>query len=146
MTTLRLLAVIARTMMATRGLSAVDFANKVLNHMLRAVASTAPAGQFVKLHLGDPGSAGTANASSVTTRPSLTFSAASAGACASSNTPSWTNWAGTSPETISDISVWDASTAGTFEYSIALTANKVVQTGDTLTLTSVSVSLAPIAA
>lgn len=129
-----------------RGLSAVDFANKVLNHMLRAVSSTAPAGNFVKLHTGDPGSAGTANASSVTTRPSLTFSAASAGACASSNTPSWTSWAGTSPETVTDIGVWDASSAGTFLYSIALTASKTVQTGDTLTLTSVSVSLAPLAA
>jgi hypothetical protein len=130
-----------------RGLSAVDFANKVLNHMLRAVASTAPAGQFVKLHIGDPGSAGTANASSVTTRPALTYAAASAGACALTGTPpSWPSWAGTSPETVSDISVWDASSAGVFQYSIALTANKVVQTGDTLTLTSASVSLAPLAA
>lgn len=129
-----------------RGLSPVDFANKVLNHMLRAVASTAPAGNFTKLHTGDPGSAATANASSVTTRPSLTYSAASSGACASSNTPSWASWAGTSPETVTDISVWDASTAGTFLYSIQLTASKTVQTGDTLTLTSASVSLAPLAA
>lgn len=129
-----------------RGLVAVAYANKVLDHMHRAVASTAPAGNFVKLHTGDPGGAATANVSSVTTRPSLTFSAASAGAVASSNTPQWTNWAGTSPETVTDISVWDASSAGTFLYSIQLTASKTVQTGDTLTLTSCSVSLAPLAA
>jgi hypothetical protein len=42
--------------------------------------------------------------------------------------------------------VWDASTAGTFLYSVALTASKVVQTGDTLTLTALSISLAPLAA
>lgn len=130
-----------------RGLAATTFANKVLDHMLRAVASTAPAGNFAKLHTGDPGSAGTANASSVTTRPAMTYSAAAAGACALAATfPSWASWAGTSPETVTDISVWDASTAGTFLYSIQLTASKTVQTGDTLTLSSGSVSLAPLAA
>jgi hypothetical protein len=128
------------------GLSATDFAHKVLNHMLRAVASTAPAGNFVKLHTGDPGAAGATAASSVTTRPSVTFNAAAAGACAASNTPTWASWAGTSPETVTHISVWDANTAGTFLYSVALTSSKVVQTGDTLTLTSLSVSLAPLAA
>lgn len=129
-----------------RGLVTVAYANKVLDHMHRAVASTAPAGNFVKLHTGDPGAAATANVSSVTTRPSLTFSAAATGAVASSNTPQWTSWAGTSPETVTDISVWDASTVGTYLYSIALTASKTVQTGDTLTLTTVTVSLAPLAA
>ncbi len=128
------------------GLSAVNFANKILDHMLRATASTAPAGNFVKLHTADPGSAGATAASSVTTRPSATFNAASAGACTLSNTPTWASWAGTSPETVTHISVWDASSAGTFLYSVALTSSKVVQTGDTLTLTSLSVSLAPLAA
>ena len=40
------------------GLSTVNWANKVLDHMHRAQASTAPAGNFVKLHTADPGSAG----------------------------------------------------------------------------------------
>jgi hypothetical protein len=128
------------------GLSSTDFAHKVLNHMLRAVASTAPAGNFVKLHTADPGAAATNGPSSVTTRPSVTFNAAAAGACTASNTPTWATWAGTSPETVSHISVWDAATVGTFLYSVALTSSKVVQTGDTLTLTSLSVSLAPLAA
>jgi type IV secretory pathway TrbL component len=130
----------------TRGLVTVAYANVVLNYMHRAVTGTVPAGNFVKLHTGDPGAAATANVSSVTTRPSLTFSAAASGAVASSNQPAWTNWAGTSPETLTDISVWDASSAGTFLYSIQLTTSKTVQTGDTLTLTSCSVSLAPLAA
>jgi hypothetical protein len=129
----------------TVGLAAVDFANKVLNHMLRATASTAPAGQFVKWHTGDPGAAGTANASANTTRQSLTFAAASAGSCTSSNTPSSGVWASGS-ETISHISVWDAVTSGAFQYSAVLTASKAVTNGDTLNLTSVTFALTPIAA
>jgi hypothetical protein len=131
----------------TAGLVTVAFVNKILDHMMRAQASTAPAGNFVKLHTADPGAAATTAPSSVTTRPALTFGAASAGAIAATATfPSWTAWAGTSPETETHISVWDAATVGTFLYSITLTASKVVQTGDTLTLNSLSVSLAPLAA
>lgn len=131
----------------TVGLVTVAFANKVLDHMLRAGASTAPAGNFVKLHTGDPGAAATANVSSVTTRPAVTYSAASGGSCALAATfPAWTSWAGTNGEVVTHFSIWDASTAGTFLYSMALTASKTVNTGDTLTWTSGSVSLAPLAA
>lgn len=131
----------------TVGLAATTFADKVLNHMLRAVASTAPAGCFTKLHTGDPGAAGTSNASSVTTRPTTTFSASSAGSCALAATfPAWATWAGTSPETVTHFSLWDASTAGTFLTSLALTASRTVQTGDTLTWSSGSIALSPIAA
>lgn len=131
----------------TVGLVTVAYVNKVLDHMHRAQASTAPAGNFAKLHVGDPGGAATANVSSVTTRPAITYGAASAGAIAATATfPSWATWAGTSPETVTHISVWDASTAGTFLFSVALTASKVVQTGDTLSLTALTVSLSPLAA
>lgn len=128
------------------GFATVAYVDKVLNHMHRAVASTAPAGNFVKLHTGDPGSAGAANASSVTTRPEATYSASSSGAVALSNTPSWASWAGTNGEVVTHISVWDANTAGTFLFSAALTASKTVNTGDTLNLTSLSVSITPLAA
>lgn len=127
------------------GLATTAYANKVLDHMHRAVASTAPAGNFVKLHTGDPGASAATAASANTTRPSATFSAAASGAVALSNTPTWASWAAGS-ETISHISVWDASTAGTFLYSAQLTTPKSVVNGDTLTLTSLSVSLAPLAA
>src|SRR5687768_2244371 len=129
------------------GLATVTYVNKVLDHMHRAVASTAPAGNFVKLHTGDPGASAAANASSVTTRPAVTFAAASAGAVALNGTPpSWTSWAGTNGEVVTHISVWDANTAGNFLYSVALTASKTVNTGDTLTLSTLTVSLAPLAA
>jgi hypothetical protein len=133
--------------MAVVGLSAVNFANKVLDHMLRQAASTAPAGLFTQLHTADPGSVGTTAVSSVTTRPTTTFSAASAGSCALAATfPAWTSWAGTSPETVTHFTLWSASSAGTFLASLVLTASRTVQTGDTLTWSSGSVSLTPIAA
>lgn len=129
------------------GLATTNYANKVLDHMHRATASTAPAGNFVKLHTGDPGASAASNASSVTTRPAVTFAAASSGSVSMNGTaPSWASWAGTNGEVVTHISVWDANSAGTFLYSVALTASKTVNTGDTLTLTSLTVSLAPLAA
>jgi hypothetical protein len=132
-------------MLAARGLSAVNLANAWLN-VISGTTFTGAVGSFIQLHTADPGASGTTAVSSVTTRPSATWNAASAGAKTISNTPSWTSWAGTSPETVTDISDWSASSAGTFYFSVALTANKTVQTGDTLTLNTLSVSLAPLAA
>ena len=129
----------------SEGLHAVNLANGWLN-TLRNVSYTAKANVYVKLHTGDPGSAGTSNASSVTTRPEVTFSAASAGSMASSNTPSWATWAGSDGEEVTHVSVWDSSTAGNFLLSAALSASKTVNTGDTLNLTALTIALTPIAA
>lgn len=129
----------------TVGLKDTNLANKWLD-MLAGTAFTAPTTTAVKLHTGDPGAAATTAASSVTTRFAITWSAASAGAKAMSGTLSWTSWAGTSPETLSHISVWDSTTAGNFLFSAALTTSKTVTTGDTFTLSSLSFSLSPLAA
>lgn len=134
----------------TVGFSAVNLANAWLNTVRgggNGVTFTAPATLFVQIHTGDPGSAGTANVSSVTTRVALTFAAASSGSIAANGTlPSWASWAGASPETVSHISVWSASTSGTFYFSAALTASKAVTTGDTLNLASLTFALTPLAA
>jgi len=129
----------------TAGLSAVNTANKWLD-MLAGTAFSAPTNTYARAHTGDPGSAGTSNASAETTRKLFTWSAASAGSKAITSTlPSWTVWsAGT--ETITHISVWDALTNGNFMYSYALTASKTVSNGDTLNLTSHSIAFTPIAA
>lgn len=130
----------------TVGLSATNLANKWLD-MLGATAFTAPVAAYVKLHTGDPGSAGASNASSVTTRVVLTYAAASAGSKAANGTlPSWAVWAGTNGEVITHISLFDAISAGNFLFSVALTASKTVNTGDTLSLSSLSVAFTPIAA
>ena len=126
----------------TVGLATTNLANNWLN-MLRGTAFTAPAGTYIKLHTADPGAAGTAIASAVTTRAQATFSAASGGALALSNSPSFTM---TATETITHISVWDASTAGNFLWSAQLTTSKSVVNTDTLTFTTLGVSLSPLAA
>lgn len=129
----------------TVGLHAVNLANKWLD-MLAGTAFTAPSTANVKLHTGDPGSAGTSNASAETTRKALTWSAASAGSKAIAATlPSWATWSAGS-ETISHISVWDNISAGNFLFSVALTASKSVTNGDTLNLTSLTFAFTPIAA
>lgn len=131
----------------TVGLSAANLANKWLD-MLSGTAFTAPTNTYCKLHTnaGDPGSAGTSNASANTTRVIFSWAAASAGAKAIQATvPSWASWASGS-ETIAHISVWDNLTAGNFLASATLTTAKAIVNGDTLTLTSFGISLAPIAA
>lgn len=124
------------------GLATTTLANKWLD-MLRAVAFTAPAATYVKLHTGDPGAAGTANASAVTTRQQATFSAAAAGALALSNSPTF---AMTATETITHISVWDASTGGNLLWTVALTTSRAVVNTDTLVFNTLGVSLTPLAA
>ncbi len=129
----------------TVGLHAVNLANKWLD-MLGATAFSAPSSANVKLHTGDPGSAGTSNASAETTRKALTWSAASAGSKAITSTlPSWATWSAGS-ETISHISVWDNISAGNFLFSVALTTPRAITNGDTLNLTSLTFAFTPIAA
>jgi hypothetical protein len=130
----------------TVGLGTTTLANRILDHLRGGTAWTQPAGLYVKLHLGDPGAAGTANSSVVTTRSEVTFAAAASGAIALTGTnPSWSM---TATESISHISIWDASgpSAGNFLWSAALSVTKSVQSGDTLTLTSCGLSLGALAA
>jgi hypothetical protein len=133
----------------TTGLAQTTYAYAVLNAMHRSVALTTSPGNFIELHTADPGAAGTTATASVTTRPAATFSAPTGtgpAQIALSNTPTWASWAGTSPTTVSHIAEWDATSAGNFKDSAALTTPKTVQTGDSLTLTSMTISFNPIAA
>lgn len=114
------------------------FADALLG-TLSGTAPTAYSTVYVELHTADPGSAGTTAVSAGSaTRESATFAAPSAGSVSLSGTPSWTN-AGTS-ETITDIAVWSAATSGTFLFSATLTTSKAWASGDTLQLSSLSVS------
>jgi hypothetical protein len=115
--------------------------NGILN-VLRGTNYTAVT-PYLKIHTGDPGAAGTSNASTETTRKALTFAAPSSGTTTASAV-SWASWSA-SAETISHYSIWDASTAGNFLISGQFTASKAVATGDTLNAT-VSVSQGPAAA
>lgn len=95
----------------------------------------------VQLHTGAPGAAGTANVSSVTTRQPVTWGAPSAGSVAASNEPAWTNWAGTNGEADTDLSFWSAPTGGTFGFSMQLGSSVTMDTGDSLTLTSITITI-----
>lgn len=129
----------------TVGVSQANVAHQWLN-WIRGTATTAPSTIFAKLHTADPGPAGaTAAAAGDTTRKAVTYSAASGGAIAITGTnPSWTN--GGTSETLTHVSYWDASTAGNFLWSSALTAAQAWANTNTFTLTTSGVSIAPIAA
>src|SRR5574342_290417 len=119
--------------MAT-GLSST-VANAILDAYCRSVAWTEPAEFWVKLHVGDPGSAGPANAATETARKQITFSPASGGTITNSATVQWLAYpVGT--DTISHVSFWDASTGGTFIGSDGLATNRTPGAGDTVTLTA----------
>jgi hypothetical protein len=75
---------------------------------------------YVKLHVGDPGSAGTANAATETTRKLASFAAASGGSMASDADISWTSISGS--EDATHFSLWTASSGGTFLGSGTITA------------------------
>lgn len=120
---------------------AAGTANSYLN-VFRATTYTGVTA-YLKLHTGDPGSAGTANASGVTTRNAVTWNAASGGSMTLSSLASYSM---TGSETISHISLWDASTAGTFLESAALTASVPVVNGSVLSFSTLTLSFTPIAA
>lgn len=124
----------------TTGLASADAASKL--NVWRGTSYTGVS-VFCKLHTGDPGAAGTANASAVTTRNAVTWNAPSAGSMTLSALSGYNM---TGSETITHLSLWDASTAGSFLGSAALSASKPVTSGDTLTITTLTVSYTPIAA
>lgn len=95
----------------------------------------------IQLHTGAPGAAGTGNVSSVTARQAVTWGSPSGGVVTASNQPAWTNWAGTNGEVDTDITFWSAGSGGTFELSMPLSASVTMDIGDSLTLTSIQISI-----
>ena len=129
--------------MAT-GLAVAD-ANAILDAYCRSVAWTAPVSFNVKLHLGDPGAAGTTSPATETTRKAITFSAAASGAITNSGAVQWLSYP--AAETVTHISIWDDITAGVFIGSDALATARTPAIGDTLTLAAGDLDLSlPIAA
>jgi hypothetical protein len=119
------------------------FASQFLN-VLNGTSFTPPAGRFGQLHIGDPGVAGTANQSAVTTREAITYSTSASGSpLALSNTPTWPM---TATEAIAYISVWDSATGGAFKYSLPVAVIQGVNAGDTVVLDNLDITLAPQAA
>lgn len=131
--------------MAT-GLAAA-IAQSMLNALCRNVAWTQPAGFFLKLHTADPGAAGATAAFGDTTRQAGTFSAAAAdGTITNSADVNWVNVSAAG--TVTHVSFWSASSAGTFLGSDDLATPRTLAIGDNFTILAgdVDLSLAPIAA
>lgn len=97
---------------------------------------TTPAAIYAKLHIGDPGEDGTANAAGNTTRQEVQFGASSNGVISLSNSPAWTNV--NTAETYSYFSLWDNSSAGNCLGSGALTASSTVAIADNFSLTALT--------
>ena len=107
---------------------AVGQANAILDAYGRSVAYSDPASFNVKLHIGDPGAAGTSNPAGETTRKAVTFSAASGGALTNSAALTWT--AVSTTETYTHVSFWSDIAAGTFLGSDALNTPRSVTASD----------------
>lgn len=108
---------------------AVGISTSTANTML-AVYDTC----YVQMHTGDPGAAGTALALPLTNRMQIFFAPPTTSSTVqqrvnntlirwdSSNLPGCTG-------TVSHISLWSASTSGTYQRSVLLTANAAVIVG-----------------
>lgn len=103
-----------------------------------SIDATVALGTWIKLHVGDPGSAGTANAATETTRKQATFAAASGGSAVTTADLTWSAIAGT--EDATHFSMWTASSAGTFLWSGTITANPYTA-GDTFQILTGQLSL-----
>jgi hypothetical protein len=111
---------------------ASTYANEIAEYVVGKGAPTSIAACWVKLHTGAVGASGTGNPATETTRVAATFGAASGGAITNSADIDWTGVAAT--ETITHVSLWDASTAGNFIASIALAASASLSAGGDLTI------------
>jgi hypothetical protein len=116
--------------MAT-GMSAY-LANSLLNALGNNTAY-AVTNVYVKLHVGDPGAAGTSNAATETTRKAVSFAGASTGSIASDADVTWTNISGSQDATF--FTAWDSIDAGSFLFSGTITGNPYTA-GDTYTISS----------
>jgi hypothetical protein len=104
--------------------------NKMLDAVTGGSNYTAPADCYVQLHTGDPGAAGTSNVATETDRVAATFGTpASSGAIANTAAVEWTNVAAT--ETYTHVSLWSASSGGTFLGSDDRSSSAAVTAGDT---------------
>lgn len=111
------------------GSIAVGVRNSMLDALCRGVVFDNDE-VWVKLHIGDPGAAGTSNPAAETTRKQVTFGAGAAtGTISNTAAVEWTLVS--TSETYSHISLWSASAAGTFLGSDDLSSTAAVTAGDT---------------
>src|SRR5512139_1312678 len=110
---------------------------------------TAPTACWARMHNGHPGIDGTANvATGVTGYQQITgaewdAATVTTGTATKTTQANPASWSCGGTDTLTHVSFWSSDSAGTFLFSAALSASKAVSSGDTFTLTSVTVTLAP---
>lgn len=111
-------------------------ANKLLDHALRNTAYTAPTTVYVALYTTLPGADGTGGvevSGGGYARQALTLSAAANGATSNTALLDY-GTASASWGTVVGVAICDAATAGNILWRGALTASKVVNSGDPFTI------------
>jgi hypothetical protein len=99
-------------------------ANSILALILNGTAFSGFATPYVQLHTGLPGAAGTTNIAAENRRQATGAFAAPAGGSTTNNSAiNWTSVLGT--ETYSHVSIWSASSAGTFICSGSISASAI---------------------
>jgi hypothetical protein len=97
--------------------------NAICNNTSYAVAQT-----YMKLHIADPGAAGTTSPATETTRQAVSWGTAASGSIANDTAITWVSIAGSQDAT--HFSLWDNVSAGNFLGSGTITANAYTA-GDT---------------
>jgi hypothetical protein len=114
------------------GLSSANFADAILT----ALSSTAATltSSHLQCHTADPGASGTTAVSTgIAARQAIgAYSAASGTTTRSKSNAAAINFPATGGDTITHFAAFDASTAGNFRWSVALTTPRAVINGDTL--------------
>jgi hypothetical protein len=106
----------------------------VSNYGENLLLGALPEKPYIKLHKGDPGEEGTANAAAETTRKQVTLAAASGGTRKSSTAAEWTGLA--AKEIATHWSLWDAATLGNCLWTGAFSEEEPLDAGGSLTIKS----------
>lgn len=113
--------------------------NELLDTLDGSGSAYSASATYLKLHLGDPGEAGTGSPAANTSRKVVAFNVASGGSKASTATVEWLNVSTT--ETYTHWSLWDNSTAGNCLWYGALSSSASVTAGDTFEITALTLTL-----
>jgi hypothetical protein len=100
-------------------------ANSVLGLLLNGTAFGGYAATYAQLHTGAPGPSGTSNVAGNNVRQAAgAFNSPTGGSTANSGAINWTSVS--TSETYSHVSLWSASTSGTFIASGSITAGAIL--------------------
>jgi hypothetical protein len=100
-------------------------ANSILGLILNGSAFAGFAATYAQLHVGAPGSAGTSNiAGNIVRQAAGAFAAPAGGTTSNSGAINWTSVS--TSETYSHVTLWSASSGGTFVASGSITAGAIL--------------------